>query len=1194
MATSSNNDLGARLLEEGGSGGGDYQELSDEPGSSVLDLPAPALPDDPDDDDKKAAGPANKMGTYLGVIQPCLLNIFGAIIFLRLSWAVGEAGWLGVVLMFCLSGTLVVLTALSVAAISTNGNMGGGGAYYMISRSLGPEFGVATGILYYLGCCVSVTFYISAFTYSVHTTFLCPYNTTPHSFPIELCDCWADTKSRYLIWGISSGVLLVLLLQAMVGASFVLKLNTLIFAVLVVSIAVGWLSFIADHGQSVMSAQTFADNALWDFTQDASSRSGGGGGGGSPALSGDTGNVPAAKSNKTKGVDDDFIKSCSTAGGSTAQSFLNVFIIIFPAVTGIMAGANYSGNLLDPGKSVGPGTLRAIVVAIAVYLTLALTMAGAVDRDTLKGDKYLMQHVAFHEAFIVAGVFSSTISSALGQLDGSARVLQTMARDQIIAWLGVFKFGSKGGDDPRVALILSWAIAQACVFIPSLDQISALVSGFYILVYFFINVSCFAMRISGAPNFRPRFKYFSWQTALLGALLAISLAFATSPLNTGIAIIVWVLLCVYVFLMGPVVPWGDVSQALIYHQVRKYLLKLDERRAHPKFWRPALLVVVESPRRALKLMDFCNNMKKGGLYVIGQVVPSPLDESDGGIGNGTRGEGGGGGGGGGAAGGAVDSEEKQAGGGGAGGAAAGGGRGRGLKVVGPTVMQLRTLYLELIDRLGIKAFCEVVVARTARLGYQNLALMSGMGGMKANTIVIQYPEWPSSSSNGEDGDEDGDGGESGLGNSSSSSSAAAAAAEGDEAAASSRAKKLTKKMSRRSNKDLRERAGTVLERMDQTMETITTDVQQLLASSRAGALERDTEGEQEEQADGAVQGRYGAGGGVGGGGGGGGGGSVMIKNPDDLLAIMQDMMAIRKNNPDDLLAIMQDMMAIRKNVLLARHFDKLNKDLVIAFHRDAKARRKKFAYNQSRMTVDIWTFTGGPGSRAGGGGPGGGPRGGPRGGAGAAAFAWATPEDWDKATADWSDLRGTLALQLQLAYTLHRVDVWWANTALRVVAVMPTADPAIHRRGVAVLEKLLSSLRIDADVTVLAAERSWVGAMGGPAGREAANGGRMAQMAAAPAGQGSPLANLGGDGLEMGRAGGGQGGEDGDDDDNDEQKSGLGPASTTTQRSLRRGRVASDVLTHYSMEPLNELIRRNSINCCLLFMPLPTDSKERL
>ena len=118
--------------------------------------------------------------------------------------------------------------------------------------------------------------------------------------------------------------------------------------------------------------------------------------------------------------------------------------------------------------------------------------------------------------------------------------------------------------------------------------------------------------------------------------------------------------------------------------------------------------------------------------------------------------------------------------------------------------------------------------------------------------------------------------------------------------------------------------------------------------------------------------------------------------------------------------------------------------------------------------------------------------------------------------------------------------------------------------------------------------------MGGPAGREAANGGRMAQMAAAPAGQGSPLANLGGDGLEMGRAGGGQGGEDGNDDDNDEQKSGLGPASTTTQRSLRRGRVASDVLTHYSMEPLNELIRRNSINCCLLFMPLPTDSKERL
>lgn len=112
-----------------------------------------------------------KFGTIVGVFIPCLLMLFGVVIFLRLGWVVGVVGLPTTAFIITMSTAVALMSTLSMAAIATNIQVGNGGVYYIISRSLGLEIGSAVGIPIYLKETLSLAFYIVGFAESLHDLF---------------------------------------------------------------------------------------------------------------------------------------------------------------------------------------------------------------------------------------------------------------------------------------------------------------------------------------------------------------------------------------------------------------------------------------------------------------------------------------------------------------------------------------------------------------------------------------------------------------------------------------------------------------------------------------------------------------------------------------------------------------------------------------------------------------------------------------------------------------------------------------------------------------------------------------------------------------------------------------------------------------------------------------------------------------
>lgn len=110
-------------------------------------------------------------GTFKGVFTPSILTILGVIMYLRFGWVLGSVGLSATLLIVTIATSITFMTGLSLSALSTNMKVGGGGAYYIISRSLGLEAGAAIGLPLFFAQSFGIAFYVSGFTEAIMGNF---------------------------------------------------------------------------------------------------------------------------------------------------------------------------------------------------------------------------------------------------------------------------------------------------------------------------------------------------------------------------------------------------------------------------------------------------------------------------------------------------------------------------------------------------------------------------------------------------------------------------------------------------------------------------------------------------------------------------------------------------------------------------------------------------------------------------------------------------------------------------------------------------------------------------------------------------------------------------------------------------------------------------------------------------------------
>ena len=301
-----------------------------------------------------------------------------------------------------------------------------------------------------------------------------------------------------------------------------------------------------------------------------------------------------------------------------------MFAVFFPAVTGIEVGISLSGDLKDPSKSIPRGTIASILVTAVIYILTVIWFAAHLTTDELINNNLAMQGVALVPGLILAGVWASTLSSALGSVLAAPRTLQAIAQDRVLPLWMAGRMGSQ--TEPRVAVLLSAGIAIVVIWLGDLNFVAPIISMFFLNTYGMVNLVASIENLVGNPSYRPRFKI-PWFISMLGAIGCYGAMFLISPVATIIAIVITYGVFFALERRQVQRTWGDVKSGIWTAIARYALLQMETERPSTKNWRPNLIVFTGQPHNREQLVAVADWLSLGqGIVTFFQLIIGDVEK----------------------------------------------------------------------------------------------------------------------------------------------------------------------------------------------------------------------------------------------------------------------------------------------------------------------------------------------------------------------------------------------------------------------------------------------------------------------------------------------------------------------------------------------------------------------------------------